>query len=69
LHEAVGAGAEVDHGAAAALLVVGLLARTRGKVVWTLEPRDLFAPALASVGLKPDRVIYVEAGRPRPSWW
>jgi protein ImuA len=63
LHEIAGAGAEAEHGTAAALLVGGLLARTQGKVVWTLARRDLFAPALAAVGLKPDRVIYVEAGR------
>jgi protein ImuA len=30
-------------------------------VVWAVGYRDLFAPALAGVGLHPDRVVYVEA--------
>jgi protein ImuA len=33
-----------------------------GQVLWCLRARDLFAPALAGVGLHPDRVIYAEAG-------
>ncbi len=32
-------------------------------MVWCFTRADLFAPALAQVGLHPDRVIYVEAGR------
>jgi protein ImuA len=64
LHEVHGGGPDVEHGAAAALLVAGLLSQVRGMVLWVLERRDLFAPALASVGLPPDRVIYVEAGKP-----
>ncbi len=63
LHEIVGTGAETEHGAAAALFVAGILARQRGPVLWVLEHADLFAPALAGVGLHPDRVIFVEAGR------
>jgi protein ImuA len=30
--------------------------------LWCITRPDLFAPALAQAGLKPDRVIYVEAG-------
>jgi len=63
LHEIVGTGAETEHGAAAALFAAGILARARGPVLWVLEHADLFAPALAGVGLHPDRVIFVEAGR------
>ena len=63
LHEFAGGGAEAEHGAAATLLVAGLLARRRGPVLWALERRDLFAPALAGAGLHPDRVVYAEAGR------
>src|SRR3984893_17491698 len=37
-------------------------ALSRGQVLWCLTRQDLFAPALAQVGLMPDRVIYVEAG-------
>src|SRR3979490_1166354 len=49
-------------GAAAALFAAGIAARLRGRVLWCLTRRDLFAPALAQAGLMPDRVIYVEAG-------
>jgi protein ImuA len=63
LHEIVGTGAETEHGAAASLFAAGILARARGPVLWVLEHADLFAPALAGVGLHPDRVIFVEAGR------
>ncbi|TBE02310.1 ImuA family protein [Rhizobium ruizarguesonis] len=61
LHEFAGGGAGAIDGAAAALFVAGIAARTKGKVVWCLARPDLFAPALAQVGLHPDRVIYVEA--------
>ncbi|MBV9251292.1 MAG: damage-inducible mutagenesis protein [Acetobacteraceae bacterium] len=64
LHEISSAGPDIEHGAAAALFIAGILARQRGKVLWALERGDLFAPALASAGLHPDRVIYAEAGKP-----
>ena len=65
LHEVFGAGADIEFGAAAALLVAGIVARLGGqKILWALEQQDLFAPALAAAGLHPDRVIYAEAGRP-----
>ncbi|AJC80183.1 inducible mutagenesis protein ImuA 2 [Rhizobium etli bv. phaseoli str. IE4803] len=63
VHEFAGGGAGAVDGAAAALFVAGVAARTKGKVVWCLARPDLFAPALAQVGLHPDRVIYVEAIR------
>lgn len=62
LHEIAGGGAQAVHGVAAALFAAGILARLKGPVLWVLRGRDLFAPALAGVGLHPDRVIYVEAG-------
>jgi protein ImuA len=62
LHEVAGGGNGAIHGAAAALFAAGIVARTRGKVLWCLTRQDLFAPALAQAGLVPDRVIYVEAG-------
>jgi len=65
LHEVTGGGPDVEHGAAAALLIAGVLARRPGKVLWVLEMPDLFAPALGAVGLRPDRVIYAEAGKPK----
>jgi protein ImuA len=43
-----------------ALFAAGILARLPGPVIWCLHSRDLFAPALARVGLHPDRVIYCE---------
>ena len=62
LHEVAGGGEGALHGAAAALFIAGIAARTTGKVLWCVTKADLFAPALAQVGLPPDRVIYVEAG-------
>jgi protein ImuA len=62
VHEVAGAGPDIEQGAAAALLIAGLLSRLRGKVLWVSERRDLFAPGLAGAGLKPARVIHVEAG-------
>jgi protein ImuA len=63
LHEVAGLGCDTEHGAAPALFVAGVLARCKGSVLWVMERRDLFAPALANVGLSPARVIYLEAGR------
>jgi protein ImuA len=57
------AGAASEHSACAALFAAGILARLKGPVLWCLKGRDLFAPALASVGLHPDRVIYAETRR------
>lgn len=62
LHEVAGGGNGAIDGAAAALFVAGIAARTKGKVLWCMSRPDLFAPALAQAGLKSDRVIYVEAG-------
>jgi protein ImuA len=61
LHEVAGGGTGAVDGAAASLFVAGIAARTNGKVLWCLTRPDLFAPAIAQVGLEPDRVIYVEA--------
>jgi protein ImuA len=63
LHEVAGSGAEVEHGAAAALFVAGIVARLPGAVLWCVLRPDLFAPALAQAGLEPARVICVEGGR------
>ncbi|NTH25653.1 damage-inducible mutagenesis protein [Agrobacterium rhizogenes] len=63
LHEVAGGGAGVVDGAAAALFVAGVAARTKGKIVWCLTRPDLFFPALAQAGLHPDRVIFVEADK------
>jgi hypothetical protein len=61
LHEVAGGGNAAIDGAAAALFAAGIAARTKGKVLWCLTRQDLFAPALAQVGLAADRVIYVDA--------
>jgi protein ImuA len=61
LHEVAGGGNAAIDGAAAALFAGGIAARTKGKVLWCVTRQDLFAPALAQVGLGPDRVIYVDA--------
>lgn len=62
LHEVAGGGNGAVDGAAAALFSAGIAARTRGKILWVVTRRDLFAPALAQAGLHPDRLIQVEAG-------
>jgi protein ImuA len=62
LHEVAGGANGAIDGAAAALFAGGILARTHGQILWCVSRRDLFAPALAQVGLHPDRVIYAEAG-------
>ena len=61
LHEVAGGGNAAIDGAAAALFAAGIAARTKGKVLWCITRQDLFAPALAQVGLAADRVIYVDA--------
>ena len=43
----------------------GVVARLAGPVLWCLRGRDLFAPALARIGLHPDRVIYCETWKDR----
>ncbi|QXZ80894.1 ImuA family protein [Rhizobium sp. L51/94] len=60
LHEFAGGGAGAVDGAAAALFVAGIAARTKGKIVWCLTRPDLFFPALAQAGLDANRVIFVE---------
>jgi protein ImuA len=62
LHEVAGGGNDAVNSAAATLFTAGIAARTRGKVLWCGARSDLFAPALAQAGLKPDHVIYLEAG-------
>ncbi|MEH7840007.1 ImuA family protein [Rhizobium laguerreae] len=63
LHEFAGGGSGTVDGAAAALCAAGIAARTRGPIVWCLTRPDLFFPALAEVGLHPDRVIFVESDK------
>lgn len=63
VHEVAGGGSGTIDGAAAALFVAGIAARTKGKVLWCLTRPDLFFPALAQSGLHPDRVVFVEADR------
>jgi protein ImuA len=63
LHEVAGTGPDTEHAAAAALFAAGALARLHGPVLWVLTRDDLFAPALAGVGLHPDRLILAAAGK------
>ncbi|TCR80776.1 ImuA family protein [Rhizobium sp. BK376] len=63
LHEFAGGGPGTVDGAATALCVAGIAARTKGPVIWCLTRPDLFFPALAQVGLKADRVIFVESDK------
>ncbi len=63
LHEAASTGPDTEQAAAATLFVAGLLARLDGPVLWVLRQADLFAPGLAAVGLRPERLIFAEAGK------
>jgi len=63
LHEAVSAGPDTEHAAAATLFTAGMLARLDGPVLWVLQQPDLFAPGLAAAGLHSDRIVFAEAGK------
>ena len=65
LHEVIEGGAASQYAGLATLFVAGILARMQGPVLWCLRGRDLFAPALARVGLHPDRVIFCETWKDR----
>jgi hypothetical protein len=65
LHEVIEAGAAGEYAGLATLFIAGILARLSGPVLWCLRGRDLFAPALARIGLHPDRVIYCETWKDR----
>jgi len=60
LHEVIEGGPAGEFAALATLFTAGIVARIPGPVLWCLRGRDLFAPALARIGLHPDRVIYCE---------
>ena len=60
LHEVIEGGPIGEYAAVATSFAAGILARLPGPVLWCLRGQDLFAPALARVGLHPDRVIYCE---------
>lgn len=60
VHEICEQGTDSTRASLSALFAAGVLARLPGPVLWCLHSRDLFAPALARVGLHPDRVIYCE---------
>ncbi|KQV37674.1 MULTISPECIES: ImuA family protein [unclassified Rhizobium] len=63
LHEVAGGGGGTVDGAAAALFVAGIVARSHGKVLWCMTRPDLFFPAVAQAGLHPDRVVFCESDR------
>lgn len=63
IHEVSETGPRGHYAANAVLFAAGILARIAGPVLWCLHSRDLFAPALARVGLHPDRIIFCETWR------
>jgi protein ImuA len=65
LHEIIEAGAASEYASVAVLFAAGIAARLKGPVLWCLRGRDLFQPALARVGLHPDRVVYCETWNDR----
>jgi hypothetical protein len=60
VHEITEQGTDGARASLSALFAAGILARLPRPVIWCLHSRDLFAPALARVGLHPDRLIYCE---------
>ena len=64
-HEVIEGGPASEYAGIATMFAAGILARMPGPVLWCLRGRDLFAPALARVGLHPDRVIYCETWKDR----
>jgi protein ImuA len=65
LHEVIEGGAASEYAGLATLFAAGVVARLAEPVLWCLRGRDLFAPALARIGLHPDRVIYCETWKDR----
>jgi protein ImuA len=65
LHEVIEGGPAGEHAATATLFAAGIVARIPGPVLWCLRTHDLFAPALARIGLHPDRVVYCETYKDR----
>lgn len=63
LHEIAGGGGGTVDGAAAALFVAGIAARTGGRVLWCMTRPDLFFPAISQAGLHPDRVVWCESDK------
>ncbi|WP_253717011.1 ImuA family protein [Sphingomonas sp. AP4-R1] len=63
LHEVAGASPAYGDDAAASLFVAGIAARSSqaASVLWVMARTDLFAPGLSQAGLKPDRLMQVEA--------
>ena len=60
LHEFSEEGPRGSYASNTVLFVAGILARLDGPVLWCLHSRDLFAPALARVGLDPSRIVFCE---------
>jgi protein ImuA len=65
VHEVIEAGRASEYASLATLFAGGIASRLQGPVLWCLRGRDLFAPALARIGLHPDRVIYCETWNDR----
>ena len=63
LHELAGTGLDTEYATAPALLATGFAGRLDGPVCWIVERSPPCSPALAAVGLRPSRLIFVEAGR------
>ena len=59
-HEVIEDGAASEYAGLATLFAAGIAARLTGPVLWCLRGHDLFAPALARIGLDHNRVIYCE---------
>ena len=73
LHEAAGARPDLSDDAAATLFLAAAAARLAmeleaertgpATVLWAMTARDLFAPGLALIGLRPENVLYAECRR------
>lgn len=62
LHVFAGTGLDTEFGAAPALFAASFAGKLDGSVGWIVERTPPYSPALAGVGLRPDRLIFVDAG-------
>ena len=62
LHEVIEGRAASEYAGLATLFAAGVVARLAGPILWCLRGRDLFAPALARIGLHPARVFTATRG-------
>ena len=70
IHEFIGSTTEDVTSAAGFIAgIIGLLIRDRGACVWINSSQTIFPPALASFGIEPDKIIFVELKKEKEILW